>query len=155
MSRIGKQPVVIPAGVDVTIDGQNIAVKGPKGTLALDVAEPRIDHAREVGKTIRRLAELRNEARASSRLAGLRRAAAVRGVGAASSGVRAVTGVRYGRRRALVRRTCRNAADEEEKPGRRQRPHGSHVCSLLLRSRPEDFSQGGTSSRVLRRITRH
>ncbi|KAB7755540.1 MULTISPECIES: 50S ribosomal protein L6 [Mycobacteriaceae] len=40
MSRIGKQPVAIPAGVDVTIDGQNIAVKGPKGTLALDVAEP-------------------------------------------------------------------------------------------------------------------
>ncbi|BCI79960.1 50S ribosomal protein L6 [Mycolicibacterium sp. TY66] len=40
MSRIGKQPVVIPAGVDVTIDGQNIAVKGPKGTLTLDVAEP-------------------------------------------------------------------------------------------------------------------
>ena len=40
MSRIGKQPVVIPAGVDVTIDGQNVAVKGPKGTLALDVAEP-------------------------------------------------------------------------------------------------------------------
>ncbi|MUL77343.1 50S ribosomal protein L6 [Mycolicibacterium sp. CBMA 226] len=40
MSRIGKQPVVIPAGVDVTIDGQNVAVKGPKGTLTLDVAEP-------------------------------------------------------------------------------------------------------------------
>ena len=40
MSRIGKQPVVIPAGVDVTIDGQNVAVKGPTGTLTLDVAEP-------------------------------------------------------------------------------------------------------------------
>ncbi|MDH6244775.1 50S ribosomal protein L6 [Mycobacterium sp. OTB74] len=40
MSRIGKQPVQIPAGVDVTIDGQNVAVKGPKGTLTLDVAEP-------------------------------------------------------------------------------------------------------------------
>ncbi|WP_133759588.1 50S ribosomal protein L6 [Mycobacterium sp. PDNC021] len=40
MSRIGKQPVVIPAGVDVTIEGQNVAVKGPKGTLTLDVAEP-------------------------------------------------------------------------------------------------------------------
>ena len=40
MSRIGKQPVLIPAGVDVTIDGQNVAVKGPKGTLTLDVAEP-------------------------------------------------------------------------------------------------------------------
>jgi large subunit ribosomal protein L6 len=40
MSRIGKQPVLVPAGVDVTIDGQNVSVKGPKGTLALDVAEP-------------------------------------------------------------------------------------------------------------------
>ena len=40
MSRIGKQPVTIPAGVDVTIDGQNVSVKGPKGSLSLDVAEP-------------------------------------------------------------------------------------------------------------------
>ena len=40
MSRIGKQPVTIPAGVDVTIDGQNLSVKGPKGTLALEIAEP-------------------------------------------------------------------------------------------------------------------
>ncbi|MCB0926785.1 MAG: 50S ribosomal protein L6 [Mycolicibacterium insubricum] len=40
MSRIGKQPVPVPAGVDVTIDGQNVAVKGPKGALTLDVAEP-------------------------------------------------------------------------------------------------------------------
>jgi large subunit ribosomal protein L6 len=40
MSRIGKQPVPVPSGVDVTIDGQNVSVKGPKGTLTLDVAEP-------------------------------------------------------------------------------------------------------------------
>jgi large subunit ribosomal protein L6 len=40
MSRIGKQPVLVPSGVDVTIDGQNVSVKGPKGTLALEVAEP-------------------------------------------------------------------------------------------------------------------
>ncbi|GAA2568458.1 50S ribosomal protein L6 [Mycolicibacterium diernhoferi] len=40
MSRIGKQPVLVPAGVDVTITGQNVSVKGPKGTLALDIAEP-------------------------------------------------------------------------------------------------------------------
>ncbi len=40
MSRIGKQPVPVPNGVDVTIDGQNISVKGPKGALALAVAEP-------------------------------------------------------------------------------------------------------------------
>ena len=29
MSRIGKQPIPIPSGVDVTIDGQNVSVKGP------------------------------------------------------------------------------------------------------------------------------
>ena len=40
MSRIGKQPVPVPAGVDVTIDGQNLSVKGPKGTLEMAVAEP-------------------------------------------------------------------------------------------------------------------
>lgn len=33
MSRIGKQPIVIPAGVELTIDGQNVKVKGPKGEL--------------------------------------------------------------------------------------------------------------------------
>jgi large subunit ribosomal protein L6 len=40
MSRIGKQPVPVPTGVDVTIEGQNVSVKGPKGTLELTVAEP-------------------------------------------------------------------------------------------------------------------
>src|SRR6185312_11793985 len=40
MSRIGKQPIPVPAGVEVTIDGQNVSVKGPKGTLQHDVAEP-------------------------------------------------------------------------------------------------------------------
>lgn len=40
MSRIGKQPVPVPNGVDVTIDGQLVSVKGPKGTLELTVAEP-------------------------------------------------------------------------------------------------------------------
>ena len=33
MSRIGRKPVVIPAGVEVAVNGQNITVKGPKGTL--------------------------------------------------------------------------------------------------------------------------
>lgn len=40
MSRIGKQPVPVPAGVDVVIDGQSVSVKGPRGTLELAVAEP-------------------------------------------------------------------------------------------------------------------
>ena len=34
MSRIGKQPITIPSGVEVTLDGQTVTVKGPKGTLA-------------------------------------------------------------------------------------------------------------------------
>ena len=33
MSRIGKQPVTVPAGVDVKIDGHIVTVKGPKGEL--------------------------------------------------------------------------------------------------------------------------
>lgn len=40
MSRIGKNPIEIPAGVDVTVDGQNVTVKGPKGELSLTVSEP-------------------------------------------------------------------------------------------------------------------
>ncbi|MGV0626152.1 50S ribosomal protein L6 [Mycolicibacter minnesotensis] len=40
MSRIGKQPVAVPAGVDVTIEGQLVSAKGPKGSLELTVAEP-------------------------------------------------------------------------------------------------------------------
>jgi len=40
MSRIGKIPVPIPSGVEVTIEGQNVTVKGPKGELSHTVAEP-------------------------------------------------------------------------------------------------------------------
>jgi large subunit ribosomal protein L6 len=35
MSRIGKNPITVPSGVDVTIDGANVRVKGPKGQLEL------------------------------------------------------------------------------------------------------------------------
>ena len=37
MSRIGRAPITIPAGVEVKIDGHHITVKGPKGTLERDV----------------------------------------------------------------------------------------------------------------------
>jgi large subunit ribosomal protein L6 len=40
MSRIGKLPITVPSGVDVTIDGQTVTVKGPKGELTHTVAEP-------------------------------------------------------------------------------------------------------------------
>ena len=37
MSRIGKQPITVPSGVDVTIAGAQVTVKGPKGELAHEV----------------------------------------------------------------------------------------------------------------------
>ncbi len=40
MSRIGRLPIDIPAGVDVKVDGSAVTVKGPKGELALTVASP-------------------------------------------------------------------------------------------------------------------
>jgi large subunit ribosomal protein L6 len=40
MSRIGRLPIPVPSGVDVSIDGRNVTVKGPKGTLSHLVAEP-------------------------------------------------------------------------------------------------------------------
>jgi large subunit ribosomal protein L6 len=40
MSRIGRKPILVPAGVEVTIQGQTVTVKGPKGTLSHTLAEP-------------------------------------------------------------------------------------------------------------------
>ena len=40
MSRIGRKSIPVPAGVDVTISGQTVKVKGPKGELSHTVAEP-------------------------------------------------------------------------------------------------------------------
>ncbi len=48
MSRIGRTPVAVPAGVDVTISGRQVTVKGPRGELSLEVAAP-IDVAQADG----------------------------------------------------------------------------------------------------------
>ena len=40
MSRIGRLPIPVPTGVDVTLDGQTVSVKGPKGSLEHIVSEP-------------------------------------------------------------------------------------------------------------------
>jgi large subunit ribosomal protein L6 len=48
MSRIGRLPVEIPGGVDVTIEGRAVSVKGPRGRLALELAPP-IEIVREDG----------------------------------------------------------------------------------------------------------
>jgi large subunit ribosomal protein L6 len=51
MSRIGRLPVNVPAGVDVTINGAEVTVKGPKGTLTHNVAAP-IAVAKEEGQVV-------------------------------------------------------------------------------------------------------
>ena len=39
MSRIGKRPVALPSGVTASVDGRTLAVKGPKGTLSLQMTD--------------------------------------------------------------------------------------------------------------------
>ena len=48
MSRIGRLPVEIPGGVDVTINGREVSVQGPRGSLALELSPP-IEISREDG----------------------------------------------------------------------------------------------------------
>jgi large subunit ribosomal protein L6 len=52
MSRIGKLPVTVPSGVDVTIDGRTVTVKGPKGTLSHTVIEPITVEREEAGAVL-------------------------------------------------------------------------------------------------------
>jgi large subunit ribosomal protein L6 len=51
MSRIGRLPIAVPDGVDVTIDGRRVTVKGPKGELSREL-HPDITVAREDGKLV-------------------------------------------------------------------------------------------------------
>jgi len=70
MSRIGKIPVTIPGGVEVTIDGQRVSIKGPKGELAHMVAEPITVNTSEAGFLA---VERPNDERLSKALHGLSR----------------------------------------------------------------------------------
>ena len=69
MSRIGKAVIVVPSGVEVTIDGQDVTVKGPKGTLNHVVPEPIT--VRQEGTTV--LVERPNDERKARSLHGLTR----------------------------------------------------------------------------------
>jgi len=69
MSRIGKYPVSVPSGVDVTIDGAVVTVKGPKGTLTHTVASPITVEKGDEGIAVKRP----NDERVSKSLHGLTR----------------------------------------------------------------------------------
>ena len=50
MSRIGKKPVPVPAGVTATLEGQTLSVKGPKGTLTMSVLDELVRTSVEDGQ---------------------------------------------------------------------------------------------------------
>ena len=61
MSRIGKLPVVVPSGVDVTVESSTVTVKGPKGTLSHTVAAPiTVDRADDGALEVKRPDDERN-----------------------------------------------------------------------------------------------
>lgn len=63
MSRIGKKPVTVPAGVTASIDGRVLSVKGPKGTLSLNLRDE-ISYTVEDGGIIVKPANETKQARA-------------------------------------------------------------------------------------------
>ncbi|MDQ3384556.1 MAG: 50S ribosomal protein L6 [Actinomycetota bacterium] len=67
MSRIGRTPIEVPSGVDITVTGQHVEVKGPRGTLTRDLPEP-ITIRREDGQL---LVERPDDQRANRALHGL------------------------------------------------------------------------------------
>jgi large subunit ribosomal protein L6 len=52
MSRIGKLPIAVPSGVDISIAGQDVTVKGPKGTLSHTIASPLTVERSEAGELV-------------------------------------------------------------------------------------------------------
>ena len=94
MSRIGKRPITIPAKVQVNIDGQQIAVKGPKGELSRVLPDAiALEQEGETLKVVRR-----NESRTARQLHGLCRtlvANMVEGVSAGFARRLEIQGVGY------------------------------------------------------------
>lgn len=94
MSRIGKKPIEIPAGVDVTIEGNFVKVRGPKGELSRTLPQP-ITVRREDGML---LVERPSDAREHRSLHGLSRTLVsnmVEGVSKGFSRTLELTGVGY------------------------------------------------------------
>ncbi|MGH3721010.1 MAG: 50S ribosomal protein L6 [Pseudonocardiaceae bacterium] len=70
MSRIGKQPITVPSGVDVVVDGRTVTVRGPRGTLFHTVPEPITVHREQDGTL---LVQRPDDERRSKSLHGLSR----------------------------------------------------------------------------------
>ena len=71
MSRIGRNPIAVPSGVEVQLDEQTITVKGPKGSLSRVIPTPVTVRPEDDGKTL--LVERPDDQRTSRALHGLTR----------------------------------------------------------------------------------
>ena len=94
MSRIGRQPIPVPSGVEVNLNGATVVVKGPKGTLSRQIAEPIV--VRQEDGTL--VVERPNDERRSRALHGLTRTLVqnmVTGVTAGFSKELEIVGVGY------------------------------------------------------------
>jgi large subunit ribosomal protein L6 len=94
MSRVGLSPIPVPSGVDVTIDGRDVTVKGPKGTLSHELPET-ISVRQDEGNL---LVERVNDERQNRALHGLTRALVANMVTGVSEGFRKdleIVGVGY------------------------------------------------------------
>src|SRR6186713_1891544 len=94
MSRIGRLPIPVPSGVDVSIEGATVSVKGPKGSLSRDIA-PQLTIVREDG-TLR--VERPDDGKQSRELHGLTRTLVANMVTGVTTGYRKgleITGVGY------------------------------------------------------------
>jgi large subunit ribosomal protein L6 len=94
MSRIGKMPIPVPSGVDVTIDGNRIVVKGPKGELSREIT-PVLRVVRDDGSL---RVERPDDSKRSRELHGLTRTLVANMVTGVTTGFRKgleITGVGY------------------------------------------------------------
>jgi large subunit ribosomal protein L6 len=64
MSRVGKQPIALPKGVEVTISGEAVAVKGPKGQLQV-ASNPFVEVVQEDGQLVCRRKDDSRKARSA------------------------------------------------------------------------------------------
>jgi large subunit ribosomal protein L6 len=94
MSRIGRLPITVPSGVDISVDGPRISVTGPKGTLSREIA-PQLTVVREDGML---RVERPDDGKQSRELHGLTRTLIANMVTGVTTGYRKgleITGVGY------------------------------------------------------------
>jgi large subunit ribosomal protein L6 len=94
MSRIGKAPIAVPGGVDVSLSGQSVTIKGPKGELSRELSE--LVTIRQDGDTL--LVERVDDSRGARAMHGLTRSLVANMVTGVTEGFRKeldIVGVGY------------------------------------------------------------